>query len=130
MSEPTPEIVEQEITPEQLQTQPPETEWFNERLAHAKQQRFYRKVIFWGAASICTALYILFFGFIALLFFSTIAMQMFLSHSHFVAVFMALLVVPSAILWGLVRATFKIESQQNPTDIVKAITSFHPTSIN
>lgn len=74
----------------------------------------------------CIILYILFFIAMALLIYSTIALQIFIAHKHLMGIWIALLVVPSALLWGLVRAVYNVNPSQNAQDTMKAMSSIHP----
>ena len=90
----------------------PDTRWVDERLAHDAQRRRYKTYLFWASVCICALLYFSFFSLLILLFTHTVMLQMFLAHKHTLGLFLALLLVPSAILWGLVRAVFKVEVSQ------------------
>jgi len=102
------------------------TKWVDERLNHERQLRFYKKVIFWLACSICIFLYVIFFIILFLLFKSTLVLQIVIAHKHLMTILMALLLIPSAILWGMVRAVFKVSSASNSSEVVKTISSAHP----
>lgn len=102
-------------------------EWVDARLSHYAQRRRYQACLFWFASFICVLLYAVFFGAILLLLTHTIALQAFFAHKHSLALILSLLIVPSAMLWGLVRAVFRVEpSQQKYTDIIKEGIALHP----
>ena len=102
------------------------TKWVDERLNHERQLRFYKKVAFWLACFICIVLYVTFFIVLYLLFTNTLILQIMIIHKHLMTIVIALLLIPSAILWGIVRAVFKVSGPSNSSEVLKTISSAHP----
>ena len=115
-----------EAFPDTLKNNAKDSSWQEERLLQETQRRAYKRYAFYGAAIICIILYMLFFIAMALLIRSTIALQIFIAHKHLMGIWIALLVVPSALLWGLVRAVYNVNPSQNAQDTMKAMSSIHP----
>lgn len=103
------------------------TEWVNERLAHERQLRLYKKVAFWFALIVCLLLYGVFFLGLIMLHYSPVAQLAFVSHNHLLGLLIAILVIPSAILWGIVRAVFRV-SDAAANETLKSVTNLHPFS--
>lgn len=125
-----PHLTMKEISPEAVNTsQQPSDKWVDERLEHERQRRLHKRAIFWSAFILCLLLYFSFFLLLATLGCSTIALQAFLAHKHTLGLALALIVVPSAILWGLVRAVYRVEgpSQASNTTIQELLKT-HPFS--
>lgn len=102
--------------------------WVNERLAHEKQLRVYKRIAFWFALIICGALYFTFFLALVMLHFSATAQNEFVVHSHLLGLLISILIIPSAILWGVVRAVFRISEAMGANETIKSISSVHPFS--
>lgn len=117
------------VSPEQFASPATDNRWMDEKLAHDSQRRCYKAVLFWTASTICLLLYMIFFAFLWIFFTDTVFMQIFLEHKHITGLALALVLVPSAILWGLVRAIFKVDpSSQNYGDVLKEGIKIHPFS--
>ena len=55
-------------------------------------------------------------------------LQMFVAHKHVIGLVLALLLVPSAMLWGLVRAVFRVDPiKEDYTDMLKEGFKIHPS---
>lgn len=92
-------------------------------------QRYrHRQWLFVAVCVICGSLYAIFFMVMWALAMHTIMLQMFLAHKHIIGLVLALLLVPSAMLWGLVRAVFKVEiANENYADMLKECFKIHPS---
>ena len=74
----------------------------------------HRKYAFTFAMWVCAILYAQFLVVFWWTFWDTYRFQLFLMHKTSVALAISLLVVPSAILWGILRAVFKVPEQKRP----------------
>ena len=93
----------------------------------ASQKLFHRRVLFWGCVVVCGLLYALFFGMVVYACSSCTFFQILLTYKHIGAFILALLIVPSALLWGLLRAAYMPEHSPKETDsLAKIATSLHP----
>lgn len=93
----------------------------------ARQKLFHRRVLFWGCVMVCGLLYVLFFGMVAYACSSCFFFQILLTYKHIGAFILALLIVPSALLWGLLRAAYMPEHATKETDsLAKIAASLHP----
>lgn len=91
------------------------------------QKIFHRKLLFWTCLIICAVLYLLFFILFIRAWWSDAFFQILLTHKHIGAFILALLIVPSALLWGLLRAAYMPENASKETDsLVKTASSLHP----
>lgn len=100
----------------------------NEILLDTQRYR-HRQWLFIAVFIICSLLYVIFFSVMWLLSTHTIMLQMFLAHKHVIGLVLALLLVPSAMLWGLVRAVFRVDpSKENYANMVKEGMKIHPFS--
>ncbi|MDY0204821.1 MAG: hypothetical protein RBR49_11965 [Desulfovibrio desulfuricans] len=103
------------------------TKWVDERLAHDQQRRKYKTYLFWGICILCAMLYGIFFSALVLLMTHTVAMQAFFAHKHVLGLLLALLVVPSVMAWGLIRAVYRVEHPTtNYGELFKSGISMHP----
>lgn len=121
----------EEVTPDYFPSVHSDNKWTDEILKQAQQSRKYQKFAFYGASGICLLLYISFFVMLFELHSNTEMLRLYLEHKHLFGLFLSLLIVPSAILWGLLRAVFHVStssSQSNTSDILKTITTLHPSS--
>ena len=93
----------------------------------AQQKLVHRRVLFWTCIGICAGLYLLFALLVIRAWCSDAFFQTLLNYKHIGAFILALLVVPSALLWGLLRAAYMPEHSPKEADsLVKAATSLHP----
>lgn len=91
------------------------------------QKIFHRKFFFWTCLIICAVLYLLFFILVIRAWWSDTFFQILLTHKHIGAFILALLIVPSALLWGLLRAAYMPENAPKETDsLIKTASSLHP----
>ena len=97
------------------------TDGDNEKSISLDLQRYeQRKFLFCAVCIVCFLLYVTFFGVMWAMASHTIVLQMFIAHEHAVGLVLALLLVPSAMIWGLVRAIFKVESsKESYSDVLK-----------
>lgn len=103
-------------------------DWVKERLTHEKQLRFYKTIVFWFALGICVLLYGVFFLSLFMLHYRPTAQINFISHNHLLGVLLAVLIIPSAILWGIVRAVFRISASTTSNEAIQTVSSLHPFS--
>lgn len=103
-------------------------DWVKERLTHEKQLRFYKTIVFWFTLGICILLYGVFFLGLFMLHYSPTAQNNFISHNHLLGILLAVLIIPSAILWGIVRAVFRISSSTTSSETIQTVSSLHPFS--
>ena len=124
-------------TPQELLRNTPENGEINEaetarvRMADEllKQGKFHRKIIFGSVCGICVLLYIVFFIALYNIAFDTSALDLIVNHKHLMAILLALLIVPSAMLWGLTRAVFQLNvSKDGPADVVHEGIRLYPFS--
>lgn len=91
------------------------------------QKITYRKILFWLCLTICGILYLSFFWLLSRAIWDEKFFQILLTHQHIGAFVLALLIVPSALLWGLLRVAYMPEHTEKETDtFVKAAQNFHP----
>ncbi len=102
-------------------------EWVNERLAHDRQRRRFKSILFWSVCVLCFFLYVTFFFSLVLLLTHTVAMQSFFAHKHILGLILPLLLVPSLMTWGLIRAVYRVEhSTLDYGDVLKFGMNMHP----
>lgn len=93
----------------------------------ARQKLLHRRVLFWGCVGVCGLLYVLFFVMVVYACSSCTFFQILLTYKHVGAFILALLIVPSALLWGLLRAAYMPEHSPKESDsLIKAATNLHP----
>lgn len=93
----------------------------------ARQKLLHRRVLFWGSVVMCGLLYVLFFAMVIYACSSCTFFQILLTYKHIGAFILALLIVPSALLWGLLRAAYMPEHSPKESDsLIKAATNLHP----
>ncbi|WP_297848798.1 hypothetical protein [uncultured Desulfovibrio sp.] len=91
------------------------------------QKIFHRRFLFWTCLGICAVLYLLFGILVIRAWWSDAFFQILLAHKHIGAFILALLIVPSALLWGLLRAAYMPETAPKEADnLVKTASSLHP----
>ncbi len=92
-------------------------------------QRYrHRQWLFIAVCIICALLYAIFFSVMWMLATHIIMLQMFVAHRHVMGLLLALLLVPSAMLWGLVRAVFRIDpAKEDYTNVLKEGFKIHPS---
>ncbi len=91
------------------------------------QQRLrHRTFTFYGVIGVCCLLYLSFGIFLWKLHSHMTMLEKFAANPHLTAFLLALLIVPSALLWGTIRAVFRVGKPSVDIDVVKAITSAHP----
>ena len=100
--------------------------WVSDRLEHDRDLRLYRNFAFWCAIAVCAILYIAFSIAIILIMTSHVWLQTIIIHKHLLGLLLALLIVPSALLWGIIRAVFKISQQGSAEDAIKTVSSLNP----
>lgn len=92
-----------------------------------QQKAVHRSVLFLSCLVICGLLYLLFFTFVIHALWSKEFFLILIMHKHIGAFILALLIVPSALLWGMLRAAYMSDrTQTEPDSLVKAATSLHP----
>lgn len=95
----------------------------------ATQKLTQRKTLFRVSLGVCIALYSLFAILVLRAWCCADFFQILLAHKHIGAFILALLIVPSALLWGMLRAAYMPEDAKVETDsVVKTISSLHPGS--
>lgn len=101
------------------------------RASLGKQKLSQRCVIFWTCFIICILLYLLFALSLVFAVIDPILWIAIIEHKHLVALLGALLVVPSALLWGMVRAAYTPEKEsieiEEVAKTIKGIQGIHPT---
>ncbi len=63
-----------------------------------------RRWIFWAALAVCSILYLTFLGMVAFFIWDSDMRIAILAHPHLMTLLLALLIIPSFILWGIVRS--------------------------
>ena len=87
----------------------------------------HREILFKTCMGVCGALYLMFIILFIYAWWSDAFFQTLLNYKHIGAFILALLIVPSALLWGLLRAAYMPEHSPKESDsLVKAATSLHP----
>lgn len=92
-----------------------------------RQKLGHRKILFRFCLMVCISLYILFAAAIGRAILSDEFFLTLLAHKHIAAFILALLIVPSALLWGMMRAAYLPEKEAVDTEeLAKLIKSMHP----
>lgn len=115
------------VPPDAMGAESANADWVDERLAHDRQRRRFKTILFYLVLFLCFLLYVIFFLTLWLLLTHTVAMQAFFAHKHTMALILALLLVPSVMLWGLIRAVYRVEpSPANHGDLLRSGMNMHP----
>ena len=92
-----------------------------------RQKLGHRKILFRICLMVCISLYIMFAAAIGRAILSDEFFLTLLAHKHIAAFILALLIVPSALLWGMMRAAYLPEKEAVDTEeLAKLIKSMHP----
>lgn len=70
-----------------------------------------RRWIFWAALAVCSILYLTFLGMVAFFIWDSDMRIAILAHPHLMTLLLALLIIPSFILWGIVRSVYKLDQE-------------------
>lgn len=93
------------------------------------QKLEHRKGAFGAAQATCIYLYSLFFAMLAAFILDTDFRVIFVEKPHVSAILIALLLVPSFLLWGIIRAAFSVEYDKDTlSTIIKLVKETHPLS--
>ncbi len=112
--------------PSESQAESQTSSWFTERLKHAEQIRFYKRIAFWVTGSFIMLMYLTFFALLGLTIFCPECRAVLEEHKHFLGIMLALLIVPSALAWGVVRSVFRAEAETSTESAAKAIATMYP----
>lgn len=84
-----------------------------------------RRFVFWATVGVCG---LMFFAFGVSFFWSHFFRILIVAHSYATVLAMALLIIPSFLLWGLIRAVYKVgaDSGNIPEVVIKEIHKVHP----
>ena len=100
-----------------------------EQVSLDKQKFEQRKILFRWVPIVCGASYLLFLISFCAIVFSDAYFIAFLAHKHIAIFMLSLLIMPSFLLWGLLRAVYAPESYDDDIkDLIKTIKATHPAS--
>ena len=94
-------------------------------MKHSAQIRCYKKYAFVSAMIVIFLMYFSFFALLLVVIFFPEYRKILENHRHFLGILLGLLIVPSALTWGVVRSVFKSDSETT-ADVLKAASSTHP----
>lgn len=92
------------------------------------QKLHQRKNLFFWVKIVCASSYGLFLVSFVLVIFCEKYFTAFLEHKHLAFFLLALLLMPSFLMWGLLRAVYAPESKKDDEDAIKIINAAHPAS--
>lgn len=104
----------------------PTASWVTERLKHAKQIRWYKAIAFCLTGVVIFLMYATFFVLLGFAVFCPEHRAILEQHKHFLGIMLALLIVPSALAWGVVRSVFRSENDSSTDSVAKSIAAIHP----
>ena len=94
-----------------------------------KQKFEQRKKLFLLVPTVCGVSYLLFLISFGAIVFSDTYFIAFLAHKHIAIFMLSLLIMPSFLLWGLLRAVYAPESNdEDIKNLIKTIKATHPAS--
>lgn len=100
-----------------------------EQVSLDKQKVEQRKILFWIVPIVCGVSYLLFLTSLCAVVAVDTYFIAFLAHKHIAIFMLSLLIMPSFLLWGLVRAVYAPESNDDDIkDLIKTIKATHPAS--
>ena len=92
-----------------------------------RQKLGHRKILFRFCLWVCISLYVLFAAAIGKAILSDDFFLTLLAHKHIAAFILALLIVPSALLWGMMRAAYMPEKEPvDAEELAKLFKGIHP----
>ena len=100
----------------------------SDRVSLDRQKLNQRENLFFWVKVICGASYILFLASFFVAIFCDKYFSAFLEHKHLAFFLLALLLMPSFLMWGLLRAVYAPESKKDDEDAIKIINAAHPAS--
>ena len=77
-------------------------------------------------AFVIVIMYVTFFVLLGFAVFNPAHRAILEQHKHFLGIMLALLIVPSALAWGVIRSVFKSETDASADGVAKSIAAMHP----